>query len=62
MQIKKSDSINFSHLKQLVKTPEQNKILQHVENENVLQVRDMWLEHFLEKVTCPVCNRPLKII
>lgn len=59
MQIKKSDSINYSHLKQLVTTPEQNKILQHVENENVLQVRDMWLEHFLEKVTCPVCNRPL---
>jgi membrane associated rhomboid family serine protease len=59
MQIKKSDSINFSHLKQLVKTPEMNKILQHVEKENVLQVRDMWLEHFLEKVTCPVCDRPL---
>jgi len=35
------------------------KILQHVEKENVLQVRDMWLEHFLEKVTCPVCNKPL---
>lgn len=59
MHIKKSDSINFSHLKQLGKTPELKKILQRVENENVLQVRDMWLEHFLEKVTCPVCNRPL---
>jgi len=59
MQIKKSDTINFSHLKELVKTPELKKILQHVEKENVLQVRDMWLEHFLEKVTCPVCNKPL---
>jgi len=59
MQIKKTDSINFSHLKQLVKTPEMNKILQRVEKEDVLQVRDMWLDHFLEKVTCPVCNRPL---
>ncbi|PNX52866.1 MAG: hypothetical protein BV458_07405 [Thermoplasmata archaeon M9B2D] len=59
MQIRKTDSINFSHLKQLVKTPEMNKILQRVEKEDVLQVRDMWLDHFLEKATCPVCNRPL---
>ena len=59
MQIKKSDTINFSHLKELVKTPELRKILQRVETENVLQVRDMWLEHFLEKVTCPICNKPL---
>jgi len=59
MQIKKSDKINFSHLKELVKTPELRKILQRVETENVLQVRDMWLEHFLEKVTCPICNKPL---
>jgi len=59
MHIKKSDIINFSHLKELVKTPELKKILHNVEKENVLQVRDMWLEHFLEKVTCPVCNKPL---
>ena len=59
MQIKKSDTINFSHLKELVKTPELKKILQRVETENVLQVRDMWLEHFLEKITCPICNNPL---
>ncbi len=59
MQIKRTDSINVSNLKHLVKTPEQTKILQRIEKENVLQVRDMWLDHFLEKVTCPVCNRPL---
>jgi len=59
MQIKESDTINFSHLKELVKTPELKKILQRVEKENVLQVRDLWLEHFLEKVTCPICNKPL---
>jgi len=59
MHIKKSDTINFSHLSELVKTPELKKILHNVEKENVLQVRDMWLEHFLEKVTCPVCNKPL---
>ena len=59
MQIKKDDTINFSHLTKLVKTSEEKKILQHIEKEDVLQVRDMWLEHFLEKITCPVCNKPL---
>jgi membrane associated rhomboid family serine protease len=59
MQIQKSDTINFSHLAELVKTPEMKKIFQHIEKENVLQVRNMWLDHFLERVTCPVCNKPL---
>ncbi|HWR26896.1 MAG TPA: rhomboid family intramembrane serine protease [Candidatus Thermoplasmatota archaeon] len=59
MQIKKDDTINFSHLTKLVKTSEEKKILQRIEKEDVLQVRDMWLEHFLEKITCPVCNKPL---
>ncbi|MFA5102198.1 MAG: rhomboid family intramembrane serine protease [Candidatus Thermoplasmatota archaeon] len=59
MQIKKEDAINFSHLTKLAKTSEEKKILQRIEKEDVLQVRDMWLEHFLDKITCPVCNRPL---
>ena len=59
MQIKKDDTINFSHLTKLVKTPEEKKILQRIEKEDVLQVRNMWLDHFLEKITCPVCNKPL---
>ena len=59
MQIKKDDTINFSHLTKLVKTAEEKKILQRIEKEDVLQVRNMWLEHFLEKITCPVCNKPL---
>jgi membrane associated rhomboid family serine protease len=62
MQIKKDDTINFSHLTKLVKTAEEKKILQRIEKEDVLQVRNMWLEHFLEKVTCPVCNKPLNHI
>jgi membrane associated rhomboid family serine protease len=59
MQIQKSDAINFYHLAELVKTPELKKIYQHIEKENVLQVRNMWLDHFLEKITCPICNKPL---
>jgi membrane associated rhomboid family serine protease len=59
MEIQRSDVINIDHLAPLVQTPELKKIFAHIEKENVLQVRDMWLDHFLEKVTCPVCNKPL---
>lgn len=37
MQIKKDDTINFSHLTKLVKTAEEKKILQRIEKEDVLQ-------------------------
>jgi len=60
MQIQNSDAINFSNLSKLVKTSELKKIYAHIEKENVLQVRDMWLDHFLEKVTCPICEKPLR--
>jgi len=54
-----SDSIDFSHLQDLARTTEMQKMLQRIEHENVRQVRDIWLEHFLEKTTCPVCSKPL---
>jgi membrane associated rhomboid family serine protease len=54
-----TDTIDFSHLQPLAQTNELQKILQRVEHENVRQVRDIWLEHFLEKITCPVCRKPL---
>jgi hypothetical protein len=58
-QIPASDTINFSHLHELARTPELKKILERSEHETVRQVRDLWLDHFLEKVTCPVCGKPL---
>ena len=30
-----------------------------IKNEDVPQVRDTWLEHFLEKTVCPKCGKPL---
>jgi membrane associated rhomboid family serine protease len=57
--IPKSDTIDFSHLKDLANTPDLKKMLQRIEQETVRQVRDMWLEHFIEKATCPVCRKPL---
>ena len=33
--------------------------LQQIEQESVLQVRDAWLDHFLDRITCPKCNKQL---
>lgn len=55
-----SDTINFSHLGELAGTPQLKSTLERIQKENVLQVRNIWLEHFLDRVTCPVCGKPLR--
>ena len=57
--VPKKKKINFSTLRKLAITPELRETLNRIENETVLQVRDIWLEHFLEKTTCPICSKPL---
>jgi len=54
-----SDAINFSHLNELARAPQLKSMLERIERENVLQVRNIWLEYFLDKVTCPVCGKSL---
>jgi len=51
--------INFTTLRKLAITPKLRETLNRIENETVMQVRDIWLEHFLEKATCPICGKPL---
>ena len=34
-------------------------MLKKIEKEDVIQVRDVWLEHFLEKAVCPKCKKNL---
>ena len=51
---------NISNLRKLADTKELNDILDKIENENVPQVKDIWLEHFLEKAVCPKCKSNLK--
>jgi len=58
-QVPKKKKINFSDLRKLAITPKLKEMLNRIENETVLQVRDIWLEHFLEKTTCPICGKPL---
>lgn len=55
----KPRKIGFSNLQQLAETSEQKELLKRIETETLPQVRDVWLEHFLEKTKCPKCGEPL---
>jgi len=56
---RKPGKINFSSLNELATTPELKDMLNRIENETVPQVRDIWLEHFIEKTRCPRCGKTL---
>ncbi len=51
--------IDFLKLEKLATKPELIEILNKIKNENVPQVRDIWLEHFFEKVNCPECSNKI---
>jgi len=55
----KPRKINFSELEKFATTPELKEMLVKIKNENVEQVRDIWLEHFFEKAVCPKCGKSL---
>lgn len=56
----KSRFINYANLEKLATTPPLKSLLGKIKNETVPQVRDVWIEHFLEKTACPSCRTPLK--
>lgn len=47
------------HLDELATTAELRELLDKIEGETVEEVRDVWIEYFLEKARCPVCQGPL---
>ena len=51
--------VDYSKLKKLANTPELKEMFKKIENETVPQVKDIWLEYFLEKTICPKCNNKL---
>jgi membrane associated rhomboid family serine protease len=55
----KNREIDFSKLEQFANTPELKDMLIKIKNETVLQVREIWLEHFFEKANCPKCANKL---
>jgi membrane associated rhomboid family serine protease len=55
----KPTKINFANLEKLAETKERKELLKRIENETVPQVKEIWLEHFLEKAKCPKCGKVL---
>ncbi|MCX6667309.1 MAG: rhomboid family intramembrane serine protease [Euryarchaeota archaeon] len=55
----KSKKINFANLEKLAEAKEQKEMLKRIESETVPQVREIWLDHFLEKTKCPKCGKAL---
>jgi membrane associated rhomboid family serine protease len=56
----KARPLDYISLETLANTPEQWKMLDRIKQETVPQVRDIWLDHFLEKTRCPTCQSSLK--
>jgi len=59
-QVPKSQKVDFSNLKKLATTSDLKEELNRIEKESVIQVRDIWIDHFLDKAVCPKCGKPLK--
>ena len=55
----KPKTIDYSSFESLAITIEQKEMLDRIKQETVPQVRDIWLDHFLEKTICPQCRSPL---
>ena len=51
---------DFSKLAPLATTSYLQQLLNKVQVETVPQVQDVWMEHFIEKASCPVCKHQLK--
>jgi len=52
-------NIDIKELKKLATTPELKDMYKKIEKETVPQVRDVWLEHFIENAVCPKCGKSL---
>jgi hypothetical protein len=37
-------------------------MINKIEKETVQQVRDVWIEHFLDKIVCPKCKNKMLLI
>ena len=51
---------DFSKLSELATNPDAQQLLNKIKIETVPQVQDVWIEHFIDKATCPVCHHQLK--
>jgi len=51
--------IDFMVLEKLANTADQKELLARIKSETIPQIRDAWVERFLETTSCPKCGNPL---
>ncbi len=51
---------DFSNLSELAVTLELKELLDRIKQEDLPQVQEVWIEHFLDKAICPRCGAPLQ--
>ena len=51
---------DISKLREFASNENLNKILDRIEAETLPQVKQLWIDHFFEKIKCPKCNNKLK--
>jgi len=52
----RSDKTLVSELEKMVVSDQDRKILRKIEKADLPEIRDAWVEHFLEKAKCPRCG------
>jgi hypothetical protein len=60
--ITKQEYIDYdiSKLRSYASDDNLNKILNRIEDETLPQVKQLWVDHFFEKINCPKCSNKLK--
>jgi membrane associated rhomboid family serine protease len=54
---KKVAEVDYRALAALATTPELNVLYQKIEKEEIAEVRDAWLERYIQEARCPRCRR-----
>ncbi len=52
--------ISMNALRRLARTPELKALLRQIEDEEIADVRSVWIEEFLSKARCPHCGASIK--
>jgi hypothetical protein len=58
---KKMTKVDYNALDVLAETEEDKELLAKIKSEDEPEVRDAWLEHFLEKARCPHCGNVMTL-
>jgi len=59
-RIKAEKKRDFTVLKDMARTPAAREAYENLISEDVDEVRELWLDRFVETATCPVCGGPIR--